>query len=340
MTIEFHCPFCQKLLKTPDDKAGVRANCPGCGEMVTVPSAAHEAAHADPSLEEIKPVAGPQAGRDELAIDEDGEGAAADHLAGGTKPCPMCGAEIKQAARRCRFCGETLVEPQQIDVNFILMRTWEIYKKQLGILIAAQLIVGGIGAAVSFAGNMVQQVLMFAVGRGGGGGGNNAAVASAMILLSLFFTAITIAVTAFMQAGFHILLLRVARGENAEIGELFSGSRYFWRYFWGTLLFQIMLVLAYLLLIIPGILLSLMFWPVFYVVVDRDVGIIDSFQRATEVTSGNYMLIFILFLVGVGVQILGVFPGFCIGLLFTMPFWAILWAITYCEISRPVAVKS
>ena len=37
MTIEFHCPTCQKLLRTADDKAGRQAKCPDCGNAVTVP---------------------------------------------------------------------------------------------------------------------------------------------------------------------------------------------------------------------------------------------------------------------------------------------------------------
>lgn len=37
MPIEFHCPHCDKYLKTNDDKAGMQVNCPGCGGPLTVP---------------------------------------------------------------------------------------------------------------------------------------------------------------------------------------------------------------------------------------------------------------------------------------------------------------
>lgn len=37
MAIEFDCPFCAKLLRTPEKKAGLRAKCPGCGEPIQVP---------------------------------------------------------------------------------------------------------------------------------------------------------------------------------------------------------------------------------------------------------------------------------------------------------------
>ena len=39
MAIEFRCPACDKLLKTPDDSAGRQAKCPNCGGVATVPTA-------------------------------------------------------------------------------------------------------------------------------------------------------------------------------------------------------------------------------------------------------------------------------------------------------------
>jgi uncharacterized membrane protein/phage FluMu protein Com len=331
VTIEFHCPFCQKLLKTADDKAGVRANCPGCGEAVTVPVPGHEAAQADSSL---TPSGDPARA---LATEGTGLDSVSAEAAGApeeTRPCPMCGAQIKRTARRCRFCGETLVE-QRIDAGYILSRTWEIYKKQLGILIAAFLIVAAIAGGVSITGSTIQQGIISAIGRGGGG--NNAGAGAAVIFMTLLFTAVNMAVSAYLQAGLHIVLLRLGRGENVEIADLFTGGRYFWRFFWGTLLFQLMIGFGFLLLIVPGIILSFMFWPFLYVIVDRDEGIIDSLRLAQEATSGTYMVVFLLFLAGLVIMLLGIFPGMCIGLLFTIPFWMLLWAVTYCVISgKPI----
>jgi len=92
LTIEFHCPYCGKLLKTLDDKAGLRANCPQCAELVTVPSPSGAGA-------EIEAL-------DSAAVcesDRPGTPPAAAPM----KTCPMCAEKVPAAASKCPYCDET-----------------------------------------------------------------------------------------------------------------------------------------------------------------------------------------------------------------------------------------
>ena len=351
MTIEFHCPHCDKLLKTPDDKAGVRANCPGCGQTVTVPDPAHETAQADPSFAVVPEVVGAFRRVPDAAPAEGGQVIEAGFQDGtglqdDSKPCPMCGATIKKAATRCRYCGETLVRtgaservPTTIDAGEILSHAWEIYKGRLGLLLGVVVVFYGIIFGAAFAGSLIQNLILFSVAGPAGRGGNPIAMGIAVFGLTLFFQVLNVALGAYLQAGLHVLLLRVARGENAEFIDLFSGMRFFWRFFWGTWLFQIMIGLGFLFLIIPGIILSLMFWPVFYVIVDRNTGVIESLRQAHEVTTGNYLAVFVLYLAGMGILLLGIFPGLCIGMLFTAPLFSLLWAVAYCGMNGQLPLQ-
>lgn len=106
MAIEFHCSRCDKLLKTAHDKAGLTANCPGCGALVTVPENRPPASISDgnagnpPGLSSL--VTGSPARQSIL------DGGSGPIHGSGSRTCPMCGESIAIDAGRCRFCGEDL----------------------------------------------------------------------------------------------------------------------------------------------------------------------------------------------------------------------------------------
>lgn len=131
-SIEFACPYCEKVTRVPAAYAGKQGKCPGCQRVIEVPdpgagatailekttyepsppgaigsavTGAHEASGGAPIFDhkagQASPIGSPVA-------DVPGSGAAA--LVADTRPCPSCGEQIKAAAKKCKFCGDFLDE--------------------------------------------------------------------------------------------------------------------------------------------------------------------------------------------------------------------------------------
>ncbi|MBS0264960.1 MAG: hypothetical protein JSS02_23710 [Planctomycetes bacterium] len=339
MTIEFHCPHCGKLLRTPDNKSGVKANCPGCQEMVTVPQPQAEDRPAD----EYLPVATPESETSHTAEEDLDD----------TKPCPMCGATIKKLAKKCRFCGEVLSVSQkragvwnhtEIDMGEVFETTWKIYKKQFGLILGGVIIWMAVPFVVNIVTSFVQQIVAVGVAagarQGGGGGGQQAqaAVGLIMIGMSLVGFAINYTVQQFMQGGGMRFLLRIILEDNAEIPELFSGKPYLLRLIGGGLLYGLMITVGLIFLIIPGIILALMFWPFMYIIVDRDVGVMESFEKARQIMSRNYLTIFVLSILAALINLGGMLV-LCVGIFFTIPFTYLLFAVAYAAMTGQISTS-
>lgn len=339
MTIEFHCPECDKLLRTPDDKAGVSAPCPSCGTLVTVPAASPEVSRNKPDVLEVVPDAEPIKQYSLVSP----PGAARRAVAGAdTTVCPMCGARVPIDAFHCTACGESLVpdqdvatgRPTRINPGDMLRRTWSIFTANPGTAIGGVVLALVLNQLVSLPWNLTAQ-------RGDVPG-----------LAKLLFFFLSIAGGIFFQVGQIILLVKMARGNRARVADIFSGYGYLWRALWASALFVLVLIPCMILFIIPAIFVALMFWPVNYVIVAEDQRILAGFGRARELTSGNRLSAFVLFLALLGVHIpvmilvvaAAAVAPFLGGMLLigcfvvTLPFSLLLMAVTYTAMcGRPTA---
>lgn len=157
MAISFNCAHCGKTLKTTDDKAGLRAKCPGCGEIVVVPAAELLGA-ADVFVEEEDPLADEQPPPARVRRASSGAETAA-------RTCPMCGAQNPRRARSCGACGEpfeTLEEREPRRRGFEYAGFW----LRFGAFVIDQVILGCVGLMVGGGIGIVLAVAIIAANNG------------------------------------------------------------------------------------------------------------------------------------------------------------------------------
>lgn len=297
MTIEFHCPQCQRVLRTADDRVGVQARCPGCGEILTVPAVSDEVAFVsdDPLAHEpFTPASG--------GVDPRRPDGAAPQAA---KPCPVCARDIPADSRSCAHCGELLVaddrfpDPaRRIITSDVLERGWRIFKAKVGVLVAATLVVFILQAATFF---IVPAAVLAAEAIF-----DERIQIDSEIVMGVIFVApimavvIWFATASWLHGGYCTLLLNVARGRPASFGQVFSGGPCPKRLMWANLVF-VWVVIVGLLGIIPGTIALLCYWPHSFVLIDENCSVMQAFQRSAELTRGNRLAGFVLLLALAGI---------------------------------------
>jgi hypothetical protein len=304
MAIEFRCTQCNKLLRTGDDTAGKEARCPACGGVVPIPSAT---AGSGGSL--------PRPG--------DGQFGAA-----GWRPSfPADSGNPYQSPGP--LAPENAIPRGKLDFGDVFSRTWNLFKMDWGtclvvvvIVMALNFAAGAVAGFVPILGNIVSFLFQVWIGIG----------------QAMFF-------------------LKKARGQPVEISEIFQGAPYFGKILVVTILltavFAIILTVCVLpmvligiaigseettlALVVAGLLVALV--PFCYVqlvtflfeylIIDRNVGIIESLTMSRDLMAGNkltlLMILIVFGLVGGAITLLTC----CLGCLVVAPYFAMMTTVIY-----------
>jgi len=246
------------------------------------------------------------------------------------------------------------LSPTPFTVGDVLSRTWQIYKGQMWICIGVVIFC----FVLNLSGQLVMGMLDVAVKPKVDLLTYNVIVLVVMLGIVVFQMWIAI--------GQALFLLRVARGQTAPFGEVFRGGSLLLTVLLSSLAFGLVLGGVVALGLIPGglamaaapgnpmvgplvlglgfviamiavIVLALRLSQYYYLVVDRGAGVMESLRLSLEVTRGNEGNIFVIgFMTGL-INLAGALA--CgVGLIFTIPFTALLFPVMYLALTgQPIA---
>jgi hypothetical protein len=138
----------------------------------------------------------------------------------------------------------------------------------------------------------------------------------------------SIVVAIVVDLGLIRMYLDLADGVEGKLEKLFSQYRLFWNYLGAAILYGLMVVLGLILFIVPGIYLGLKYQFFSYLIVDKNLGVIEALKKSAAMTAGMKWKLFGFCLTILGLNLLGAI-ALGLGLLVTVPMSTMAYVYVY-----------
>jgi uncharacterized membrane protein len=199
---------------------------------------------------------------------------------------------------------------KSFSINEALSFGWEAFKARFGFFIGLVLLFGVL--------TIIPQFIVKSVGD--------------VVWLTVILAIAAQLFQYFLAVGMIKTMLSIVDGGQPEIGELFSGGPVFVPYVLGSILYGIAVGLGILLLVLPGIYISLAFALYGYVIIDKGLGPIEALKASYAITKGVMWKLLGFFLL---ISLLNVVGALLVGLglLITAPVSVVAIAYVYRQLS-------
>jgi hypothetical protein len=247
-----------------------------------------------------------------------------------------------------------------LDFSDVLSRTWSIFQKQWAMCLVVLLMVMAISFAVSIM-VMFSSAMFAAVARN----------RDVFPVINTLGNLASMVLGIWLGIGQNLFFLKIARGQPAEISIVFSGWPYFWRILGATILVGLIVFTVAAVCILPMLLVTvgvigahghqtpagiallvvgamaaavayayvmLMLSQFSYLILDRDVGVIESLTLSAQLMRGNKLTLFLIWLVTTLVSIPLVLLTCFVGFFAVAPFLTLMAPVIYLALTgQPTA---
>ncbi|MFA6999492.1 MAG: DUF975 family protein [Candidatus Paceibacterota bacterium] len=149
-------------------------------------------------------------------------------------------------------------------------------------------------------------------------------ISMALGFIPILGQVVSLLITGPFMLGASILFLSIARGQQAEVEQIFHGFNNFGKALLTYILMIIFIILWSLLLIIPGIIASISYSMTFYILADNpSIGANEAIDRSKKMMNGYKLKMFGLSLLFL---LLGILCIFTLGIGF-------LWLYPYAQVT-------
>jgi uncharacterized membrane protein len=201
------------------------------------------------------------------------------------------------------------MDQKRFDIGESISYGWEAFKANAGLMIVFLLIIFAAQSVFNFPNYFVNKNAAFAIFN------------LISFVLSVF---IAIAVTKFS--------LRLARGGQVDLTDVYTGYPYFLNMLLSSLLYGLLVMAGLILLIIPGIYWGIRYQFFPYLIVDQNLGPVNAIKRSGQITRGEWWHLFLYGLAAFGLSMLG-FLACCIGTIITTPIIMVAHAHIYARLA-------
>lgn len=149
------------------------------------------------------------------------------------------------------------------------------------------------------------------------------------VLTTSLFSILNLFISYFTMFTFVKIGFKIFRGEKPDVKDIFTLNwKMFGLYVIGSILSSIISVIGFILLIIPGVYLSVRLSIFAFALIDEDLKPVSALKRSMDLSKGRFWQLFWLTLVLGLLNIVGVI-AFGIGVLVTVPLTALAMVYVY-----------